>query len=162
MRLWDTYLTKQCEKQIPFWRRLNRSFSGYKITEPRRCGRIIYNLTLRHTFSVQLPSVRHASSKAAVSNKSMYDQRLTVRSIIQQPKGKRYGNRESSRIQVKEIMQKLRKRKLREHSVVLLNEHSVVLLKKSVPKSSAIYKLVTNYKTPLSDICIDHIAFSSV
>ena len=154
MRLWDTYQTKQCEKQIPFWRRLNRSFSGYNITEPRRCGRIIYNLTLRHTFSVQLPSVRHASSKAAVSNKSMYDQRLTVRSIIQQPKGKRNGNRESSRIQVKKIMQKLRKRKLR--------EHSVVLLKKSVPKSSAIYKLVTNYKTPLSDICIDHIAFSSV
>ena len=49
-------------------------------------GSIIYNLALRHTFSVQLPSVRHASSKAVVSRKSMCAYRLTVRSITQHRK----------------------------------------------------------------------------
>ena len=62
----DTFQTKQCETQSPLWRPLNRSFGGYNITEPRRWGSIIYNLASRHTFSVQLPSVRHASSKAVV------------------------------------------------------------------------------------------------
>ena len=54
----DTFQTKQCETQSPLWRLLNRSFGGYNITEPRRWGSIIYNLASRHTFSVQLPSVR--------------------------------------------------------------------------------------------------------
>ena len=56
-------------------------------------ARIIYNLALWDTFSVQLPSVRHASSKAVVRRKSMCPYILTVRSIIQQPKGKQYRNR---------------------------------------------------------------------
>ena len=66
---------------------------------------------------------------------------LTVRSIIEQPKGKQYRNREPSRVQVKKIMQKLQKRKVR--------KHLKVLLKKSVPKLSTIYKLVTSYKAAL-------------
>ena len=62
-----------------------------------------YNLALRHTFSVQLPSVRRSSSKAVVSRKSMCADGLTVRSIIQKPKGKQCGNREASRVQVNKI-----------------------------------------------------------
>ena len=139
--LWDTFQLKQCETQSPMWRRLNRSFGGHNICGPRQCGCMICNLTLRHAFSVQQPFVRHASSKAVVSSKSMCAYRLTVRSIIQQPKGKKYRNREPSRVQVKKIMQKLQKRKVR--------KHLKVLLKKSVPKSSTIYKLVTNYKATL-------------
>lgn len=109
--LWDTFQPKQCETQSPMWQRLNRSFGGHNIGEPRRWGRIIYNLALRHTFCVQLPSVRHASSKAVVSSKRMCAYRLAVRSnIIQQPKGKQYRNREPCRVQVKNIMQKLQKR----------------------------------------------------
>ena len=86
--LWDTFQPKQCETQSPIWQRLNQSFDGHNICEPRRWGRIIYNIALWHTYCVLLPSVRHASSKAVVSSKSMCVYRLTVRSIIQQPKGK--------------------------------------------------------------------------
>ena len=112
---WDSFQLKQFETQSPLWQRLNRSFGGNNICEPLWWGRIIYSLALRHTFSVQLPFVRHASSKAVVSRKRMCTYRLTIRSITQQPKGKQYRNREPSRVQVNKVMQKLRKWKVREH-----------------------------------------------
>ena len=89
------------------------SFLWEHYIEYRGC--IICNLALWHTFSIQLPSVHPASSKAVVSRKSMCAYRWNVRSIILQPKGKHYWNREPFREQIKKIIQKLRKRKVRKH-----------------------------------------------
>ena len=76
--------------------------------------------------------------QAVVNNSNKWDYRLTVRSIVKQRNWKQRRNREPSR----ELYTKLWKRKV--------HKDIESLLKKSVQKSSRIYKLVVNYKATLA------------
>ena len=97
------------------------------IYKPRWWG-CIYNFVLRQKHGVQLRFL-----KAVVNNSNKLDYRLTVRMQLEATQKSRA---------FKRIIHKLRKRKV--------HKEIKSLLKKSVQKSSRIYKMVVNYKATLA------------
>ena len=121
------------------------SFDGDSIDKPRWWG-CIYNFVLwekheEEKYGVKFVRLVCAEKllKAVINDSNKCDYRLSVRSFVKQRNWKRCRNIcEPSRIKIKRIVQNLRNRKVRKE---IKN-----LVKKSVPKSSRIYKLLVNYK----------------